>query len=81
METGQELGVSGTPGFFVNGEFVGSAKTHSRAGVPLDPAPAGVIPLGRYFVRAPHPDSLDSRYRTPGLIAQSQVIGRAYALF
>lgn len=67
--------------FFVNGEFVGSAKTHSRAGLPLAPAPAGVIPLGRYFVRAPHPDSLDSRYRMPGLIAQSQVIGRAYALF
>lgn len=67
--------------FFVNGEFVGAAKTHGRSGVPLDPAPVGVIPPGRYFVRAPHPDSLDSRYRLPGLIAQSQIIGRAYALF
>ena len=67
--------------FFVNGEFVGTAKTHSGLGEPLDPASAGVIPLGRYFVRAPHPDSLDSRYRSPGLIAQSQIIGRAYALF
>ena len=67
--------------FFVNGEFVGSAKTHSSSGALLEPAPAGVIPPGRYFVRAPHPDSLDSRYRPPGLIAQDQIIGRAYALF
>ena len=67
--------------FFVNGEFVGTAKTRSRAGIVLEAAAAGVIPPGRYFVRAPHPDSLDSRYRLPGLIAQDQIIGRAYALF
>ena len=67
--------------FFVNGEFVGTAKTHGRSGAALEPAPAGVIPLGRYFVNAPHPDSLDSRYAPPGLIEQSQVVGRAYALF
>lgn len=67
--------------FFVNGEFVGSAKTHALSGSSLEAAPAGVIPLGRYFVAAPHPDSLDSRYAPPGLIAQSQIIGRAYALF
>ena len=67
--------------FFINGEFVGTAKTHSRTGAVLVPAPAGVIPPARYFVRAPHPDSLDSRYEPPGLIAQDQIIGRAYALF
>ncbi len=67
--------------FFVNGEFVGTAKTHSLSGAPLEPAAAGIIPPGRYFVRAPHPDSLDSRYEPPGLIAQDQIIGRAYALF
>ena len=67
--------------FFVNGQFVGTAKTHGLSGAPLEPAPGGVIPLGSYFVHASHPDSLDSRYRLPGLIAQSQVIGRAYALF
>ena len=67
--------------FFINGEFVGTAKTRSRAGIVLEAAAAGVIPPGRYFVRAPHPDSLDSRYRPPGLIAQDQIIGRAYALF
>lgn len=67
--------------FFVNGEFVGTAKTHGLSGASLDAAPAGVVPLGRYFVAAPHPDSLDSRYSPPGLIEQSQIIGRAYALF
>jgi conjugal transfer pilin signal peptidase TrbI len=32
-------------------------------------------------VRAPHPDSLDSRYALTGWIAEDQIIGRAYALF
>ena len=67
--------------FFVNGEFVGSAKTHGLSGAPLEAAPSGVIPLGRYFVHAPHPDSLDSRYQIPGLVTERQIIGRAYALF
>lgn len=67
--------------FFLNGAFVGTAKSHSRSGARLELAPTGVIPPGRYFVSAPHPDSLDSRYVPPGLIAQSQIIGRAYALF
>ena len=67
--------------FFVNGGFLGTAKTHSRAGTPLEPAPAGVVPAGRYFVHAAHPDSLDSRYQPPGLIARGEIIGRAYALF
>lgn len=81
--------LAGTPGdtvtrigrdFFVNGEFVGTAKTQARSGVVLDAGPTGVIPPGRYYVRAPHPDSLDSRYLLTGWIAPSQIIGRAYAL-
>ncbi|MBE0612139.1 MAG: S26 family signal peptidase [Burkholderiales bacterium] len=67
--------------FFVNGEFVGTAKTQSRSGVPLEGGPTGALPPGRYYVRAPHPDSLDSRYRLTGWVAESQMIGRAYALF
>ena len=67
--------------FFINGEFIGTAKTHSNSGAPLELAAAGVIPPGRYFVRAPHPDSLDSRYRLPGLVTQDQIVGRAYAFF
>ena len=53
----------------------------SRRGEALEPGPTGLIPPGRYYVRAPHPDSLDSRYRLTGWVDASQIIGRAYALF
>jgi conjugal transfer pilin signal peptidase TrbI len=67
--------------FFVNGTPVGQAKTVSRQGIPLELGPTGILPAGRYYVRAPHPDSLDSRYRLTGWISDAQIIGRAYALF
>ncbi len=67
--------------YFVNGTFVGKAKTVSRQGLPLEPGPTGVLPAGRYYVQAPHPDSLDSRYKLTGWISETQIIGRAYALF
>ena len=67
--------------FYVNGVPVGHAKLMSRQGQPLDPGPTGLLPPGRYYVHAPHRDSLDSRYRLTGWIAESQIIGRAYALF
>lgn len=67
--------------FFVNGTYVGEAKTVSREGLPLELGPTGLLPAGRYYVRAPHPNSLDSRYRLTGWISESQIIGRAYALF
>jgi conjugal transfer pilin signal peptidase TrbI len=67
--------------FLVNGVSMGTAKTVSRRGEPLEPGPTGLIPPGRYYVRAPHPDSLDSRYRLTGWIDASQIIGRAHALF
>ncbi len=67
--------------FFVNGAHVGQAKTLSHQGVPLELGPTGILPAGRYYVRAPHPDSLDSRYRLTGWVSEEQIIGRAYALF
>lgn len=67
--------------FHVNGRHVGTAKTISQAGQPLDPGPTGVLPPGRYYVSTPHPDSLDSRYAITGWIAQRDLIGRAHALF
>lgn len=82
--------IAGSPGdvvtridrdFFINGTQVGRAKPFSRQGVPLEPGPTGTLPAGHYYVRAPHPDSLDSRYRLTGWVSQSQIIGRAYALF
>lgn len=67
--------------FFVNGHAVGTAKPFSRAGIALEPGATGVLPPGRYYVRAPHLDSLDSRYALTGWITHAQIIGRAYALF
>lgn len=67
--------------FFINGTHVGRAKPFSRQGGSLEPGPTGTLPAGHYYVRAPHPDSLDSRYRLTGWVTQSQIIGRAYALF
>ena len=67
--------------FYVNGVPVGEAKTTSRQGLPLEPGPVGVLPSGRYYVHAPHPDSLDSRYRLTSWVSADQIIGRAYALF
>ena len=67
--------------FYVNGDPVGDAKTASRQGQPLEPGPTGTLPDSRYYVHAPHPDSLDSRYRLTGWIAESQIIGRAHALY
>lgn len=67
--------------FQVNGVPVGTAKSVSRQGIPLALGPTGVLPPGRYYVQAPHPDSLDSRYALTGWVAEEQIIGRAYALF
>lgn len=67
--------------FWVGDHYVGAAKPFSKAGVPLTPAPEGVVPPGAYFVATPSPDSLDSRYALSGNIPQSAIIGRAYALF
>lgn len=67
--------------FIVAGTALGPAKPTSRRGEPLEPGPTGTLPEGRYFVFAPHPDSLDSRYALTGWIAREQFIGRARAIF
>jgi len=82
--------VAGMPGdevsrvdrdFFVNGHAMGEAKSISRDGMTLEPGPAGTLPAGAYYVHSPHPDSLDSRYALTGWVSQTQLIGRAYAIF
>lgn len=67
--------------FWVNDHYIGLAKTHSKAGVALEPASGGVIAPDEYFVATPNPDSLDSRYSLGGNVRLSQVIGRAYEVF
>ena len=81
--------VAGVPGdrveargrdFYINGKFVGTAKTHSRDGAPVEMGPTGTIPAGRYFVVTSHKDSLDSRYQVIGWIGQERIIGTARAV-
>ena len=67
--------------FIVAGRTLGEAKPMSRRGEALQPGPTGTLPQDRYFVFAPHPDSLDSRYALTGWIAREQIIGRARAIF
>ena len=67
--------------YFVNDSHVGTVKVTSRTGMPLEAGPTGVIPPDHFYVQAPHPDSLDSRYGLTGWISKAQIIGRAYALF
>ena len=86
--------VGGVPGdvlhfegqqFFINGQPMGIAKTHSsrgpKAGLRLSKSAEGVIPPGYFFMYAPHEDSLDSRYSAVGLVPQDRIVGRALALF
>jgi conjugal transfer pilin signal peptidase TrbI len=67
--------------YFVNGQPMGHAKPLNRQGLTLEPGPTGTLPDAAYYVRAQHPDSLDSRYGLTGWVSQAQIIGRAHALF
>lgn len=67
--------------FWVNDQYIGTAKPYSKAGVPLQPAQDGVVGTGEYFVSTPSPDSLDSRYSLTGNVKSAEVIGRAYEIF
>lgn len=83
--------VAGEPGdivtrkgreFFVNGISVGAAKSVDSFGKPLVASSfVGKIPPGKYWVKAPHKDSLDSRYEISGLISKGQLIGKVYVIF
>jgi conjugal transfer pilin signal peptidase TrbI len=56
---------------FVNGQSVGRAKTHTFDRRPLMPIQSTVIPPGYLYVQGTSPDSFDSRYRSTGLVRQS----------
>lgn len=67
--------------YLVDGQFVGRAKPLSKTGMPLKPGPEGIIPDGHYYMAAPNPDSLDSRYAMVGWVADEQIVGRAFRIF
>ena len=65
----------------VNGQVVGTAKTHTFDRRPLDPIAPTVIPPGHYYVQGTSADSFDSRYRASGLVRAEQVLGTVVPLF
>ncbi|SDY75775.1 S26 family signal peptidase [Nitrosomonas halophila] len=67
--------------YFVDEAFVGRSKPLSKTGFPLKKGPIGQIPRHHYYLTAPHPDSLDSRYAWVGWVARDRIIGRAYRIF
>lgn len=67
--------------FFVNGKFVGRAKPVSSSGKPLTIGPVGILPAGDFYMMAPNPDSLDSRYNWVGRVKDSQIIGRGFRIY
>ncbi|MYA97774.1 MAG: signal peptidase I [Nitrospinae bacterium] len=77
---GDSVAVDGKRRVFVNGVFAGIAKRRALNGRELETVAAGVIPPGRYYVHAEHPDSHDSRYREVGLVPLSRIRGRALPL-
>lgn len=78
--TAREVG-NGCSDFIVDMQPAGLAKPLSKGGMPLQHGPAGTIPPGHYFMSAPHPDSLDSRYALVGWVSESELVGRAISLF
>ncbi len=77
---GMDIG-SGYRDYFVDGQYAGRAKPMSKTGILLDPGPSGVIPAGHYYMAAPNPDSLDSRYALVGWVSEDQIVGRAFRIF
>jgi len=65
----------------LGGYNVGFPKPFSKSGRPLIPSELGLIPEGKYYVFAPHKDSLDSRYAVVGLIGEDAFIGRTFPIF
>lgn len=63
------------------GKYLGTAKTTSRHGKPLQAFTGGVVPEGHYYFYSKHPDAFDSRYQEIGFVAKEQVIGQAYRIF
>ena len=70
-----------TRNVFINGAFVGMAKSTTFDGHPLDPIYPTVIPAGYFYVQGTHSDSFDSRYQQSGLVRVDHVIGRVRPIF
>jgi conjugal transfer pilin signal peptidase TrbI len=79
-ESGDEIKVKGCD-FFIDNEYVATAKTHSLEGKVLDLSEEGKLREGEYFVLGEHKDSFDSRYKQMGRIEESRILAVAYPLW
>ena len=62
-DAGDRLEVKHHGEFFCNNVYLGSAKTHSKEGIPVKAFEYdGIIPEGKFFAMGTCPDSYDSRY-------------------
>jgi type IV secretory pathway protease TraF len=79
-DAGDRLEVKNHGEFFCNNIYLGSAKTHSKTGVPVKAFEYdGVIPEGKFFAMGSCADSYDSRY--VGLEDKGDIKGIAVPLF
>ncbi|EAT10859.1 type IV secretory pathway protease TraF-like protein (plasmid) [Bermanella marisrubri] len=65
----------------INGEEVGIVKQLSKSGKQLFPISPTSIPDGYFFMWTPHKDSYDSRYKSIGLINESDFVGTARRIY
>jgi len=83
----QVLGVSGDivtlkgRDFYINGNYIATAKTHSLVGELLTLGATGTLKEGQYYVSTPNIDSFDSRYEKMGWINADQLLGVLYPLW
>lgn len=78
-ESGSEIKIKGRD-FFIDDEYVATAKIHSLEGKVLDLSEEGKLREGEYFVLGVHKDSFDSRYKQMGRIEESRILAVAYPL-
>lgn len=78
---GDQVKVTGRE-VWVNDTYIGHALPRITNNTTLlEVTRPGTIMANEYFVAAPHPRSLDSRYALSGNIKHSSVIGKVYAIF
>jgi len=69
--------------FFINGEFIATAKEFTEKGTPLISLElmSNKIPNNYYFLSTDHKDSYDSRYDSFGYIPADRIIAKAYRIY
>ena len=67
--------------FFINDQYIGTAKETSKTGANLKMSDPGTIPKDYFFMWTPHERSYDSRYADINWIHKSNIIGRLYRIF